>query len=212
MTLYQRIDLATSEPVGPPAPLPPALVGLADESLANLDWADEAVGFKGAGFWPVTVQAPADPELYSDELAENYVLNVPEKTISYGLVPLPLETVREAKLAAIRDRRWRAETGGFTHEGVYYRSDDVTQNKVTGALKLFDLRFLTTPEPPPLDWELTPGNFVTLAYADLIAFGSRLGAHAQACFTKSRALTEAAMAAETLEELVAIDIDAGWPS
>ena len=54
---YQRKDLATDTPIGPPGPLPAELVGLAAESLADLSWADPALGYEGQGF----VAAPADP-------------------------------------------------------------------------------------------------------------------------------------------------------
>ena len=58
MILHQKIDLATSEPIGEPALLPLELVGLGDESLADLNWVDEALGYQGFGFLPVEVADP----------------------------------------------------------------------------------------------------------------------------------------------------------
>lgn len=58
MLLHQKIDLATSEPIGDPATLPAELQGLADVSLANLDWLDQALGYQGVGFLPVEVPEP----------------------------------------------------------------------------------------------------------------------------------------------------------
>lgn len=54
--LYQRKDLASGSNVGEPGPLPPELVGLADHSLADLSWADPALGYSGAGFVPVSAR------------------------------------------------------------------------------------------------------------------------------------------------------------
>lgn len=60
--LYQRISIASAEPVGEPAPLAEALIGLADESLADLpaaldpcppEWLD-------TGFLPVEPVTPLD--------------------------------------------------------------------------------------------------------------------------------------------------------
>lgn len=64
MSLYQRINATTGLLVGEPAPLPSNLVGLKDESLANLEQAlgstiAHELGFGGAGFLPVE---PPEPE------------------------------------------------------------------------------------------------------------------------------------------------------
>ena len=67
--LYQRKTLP-SIPMGEPAPLPAELVGLSDESLADLsaalpDSADER-GYAGQGFFPVEPPPPPPPAV--DEL------------------------------------------------------------------------------------------------------------------------------------------------
>jgi hypothetical protein len=62
--LYQRKTLPSTL-MGDPAPLPAALVGLADASLADLTAAlgvaAEELGFAGQGFFPVT-PPPPEPE------------------------------------------------------------------------------------------------------------------------------------------------------
>lgn len=58
MILHQKIELATSAEIGAPGPLPLELRGLEDASLADLDWLDEALGFRGFGFAPVEVPDP----------------------------------------------------------------------------------------------------------------------------------------------------------
>lgn len=44
--------------VGEPGDLPEELIGLADESLADLSWVDHRLGYQGAGFVPVDVPPP----------------------------------------------------------------------------------------------------------------------------------------------------------
>jgi hypothetical protein len=67
--LYQRKTLPSTN-MGDPAPLPAALVGLADASLADLSAAlgvaAEELGYDGQGFFPVTPEPPAPPPV--DEL------------------------------------------------------------------------------------------------------------------------------------------------
>ena len=66
MPRYQRILLATGEPSGDPGPLPPELVGLADETLADLQAhldpdAASQLGYADAGFLPVPDPPPVPP-------------------------------------------------------------------------------------------------------------------------------------------------------
>jgi len=67
--LYQRKTLPSTL-MGDPAPLPAALVGLSDASLADLSAAlgvaAGELGFDGQGFFPFTPEPPAPPPV--DEL------------------------------------------------------------------------------------------------------------------------------------------------
>jgi hypothetical protein len=67
--LYQRKTLPSTN-MGDPAPLPAALVGLSDASLADLSAAlgvaAQELGFDGQGFFPFTPEPPAPPPV--DEL------------------------------------------------------------------------------------------------------------------------------------------------
>lgn len=69
MTLYQRKTLPSTL-MGDPAPLPAALVGLSDASLADLTAAlgvaAGELGFDGQGFFPFTPEPPPPPPV--DEL------------------------------------------------------------------------------------------------------------------------------------------------
>jgi hypothetical protein len=51
--MYQRKQLSDLSSIGSAGPLPPELEGLANESLADLSWADPALGYSGQGFFSV---------------------------------------------------------------------------------------------------------------------------------------------------------------
>lgn len=121
---------------------------------------------------------------------------------------LTLQEHQAAMLAAIRDRRWTHEQAGFIGPAGPVRTDDKTQSKLTGALVMFgrDTSLST------LDWELAPGVWATVTEADVAGMGVLVGQHVQACFTRSRELSEAVLAAGTHAGLNAIDITAGWPA
>lgn len=52
--LYQRRLVPSMVDVGEPAALPAELQGLADADLADLRWTDQALGYHGHGFFPIT--------------------------------------------------------------------------------------------------------------------------------------------------------------
>lgn len=56
---YQRKLLSDMSNIGEAGPLPAEIRNLADESLADLSWADAALGFHGQGFFPASRQISA---------------------------------------------------------------------------------------------------------------------------------------------------------
>jgi len=114
---------------------------------------------------------------------------------------------KEALQAAIAAKRWAVETGGTVAMGVGVRTDEVGQAKLTGAIALFD----HDPTLTTIDWEATPGVWVTLDGPTVRGLGVIVGRHIQSCFSHARQLSEAVTAADTHADLDAIDIEAGWP-
>jgi hypothetical protein len=121
--------------------------------------------------------------------------------------PAPLESLRAAKLAALADRRWRAENGGVVIGGAPVRTDATSQAKITGAVSLFD----NDPEMAAIDWEAVPGVWVTFDAATMKAIGVAVGRHVQACFSRAKALSGEIVAAADATALDAVDIETGWP-
>lgn len=120
----------------------------------------------------------------------------------------PTFAQRQASMrAAVRARRWQAETGGIVVAGAPIRTDEGSRGNITGAVALFD----NDPTLTAIDFEAQPGIWVTLDEATMRAIGVAVGRHVQACFSHARALDEALAAATTDAALDAIDIEAGWP-
>ncbi len=122
--------------------------------------------------------------------------------------PTPdLEALRAAKLSALAERRWQAETGGVMVNGAPIRTDATSQAKIAGA----DLLFERDPTLTEVDWEAQPGVWVTVDRPTMTAIGIAVGRHVQACFSNAKGLSQAILAAEDAAALDAIDIEDGWP-
>jgi hypothetical protein len=159
----------------------------ADESIAGEAIYHIAYAEGGDGWWPESSLFPTEEER---RVAEAPAL-VEEKA---------------RKLAALADRRWRAETGGTTIAGRRFSSDEKAQGKLTAAVvaSVLDNAY-------QLQWKLADGAFVTLDHATLIAAAQGVRAHVQACFDEEAARRSAIVAAEDRAALAAIDIESGWP-
>jgi hypothetical protein len=114
-----------------------------------------------------------------------------------------VKAVRRAELAAIRYAR---ETGGITVNGVAVATDLVSQAKINGALALVQVQPATS-----IKWKAAAG-FVTLDAAAVQAVALAVGRHVQACFAREAQLTDEINARATVEAVVALDLNAGWPT
>jgi hypothetical protein len=124
--------------------------------------------------------------------------------------PGPVQTLeerRQAKLEAIRARRWIAEGSGTSVAGVPIRTDEGSQTKIAGAVALFD----KDSSLQSIDFEALPNQWVALDAATMTAIGVAVGRHIQACFSRAKALADEVAAASDAAALDAINIDVGWP-
>ena len=118
-----------------------------------------------------------------------------------------LEAAKEQKLAALAAKRFEVETGGTTLNGIPVATDRESVAIITAA-------YVAAKEDPEyaIRWKAAQGVFVTLDAQTIIATAHAARAHVQTCFDREADLTEAILAAETVEALDAIDINAGWPA
>lgn len=201
--IYQQILLFDSSTIGDPGPLPAALQGLADVSLADLSFAADYVG---TGFWPVDV-APADPEQYTDVIGSISVFPLTHRC-SGAYLPRPTGERKAALVVLISTLRATHALGPFATPAGPFPCDDAHQTKVGNAVMYLGL----APSVTSIDWESSPGVYATITAAQVKNVGLLMGAYLVACTTQAKALTAAVAAAVTNADLDAIDLINGWPT
>ena len=124
----------------------------------------------------------------------------------YTITPLPVEQVRADLMAAVSAKRWAVETGGLTLPGgatVGTTIDD--QNRITSVIANAQLAGVVS-----VDFKAQSG-WVTLSLEHMRGIAAAIALHVQACFSAERAHHEA-IAAASETELMAYDINTGWPA
>src|SRR5690606_18635611 len=101
--------------------------------------------------------------------------------------PVSLADAKLAVQAKIRARRKVAEEAGTVVNDMTILTDAVSQGKITGAVNLF----ANDPTLETIDWEATPGNWVTVDSATMMTIGIAAGRHVQGCFSRARVLSAA---------------------
>lgn len=99
----------------------------------------------------------------------------------------------------IKARRDMAMAAGITVGGVSLATDDLSQQRITGAA----LAAMLDPDYA-VQWKAGQG-FVALTASQVIVLAQAMRAHVQACFDREAELLAA------LETGVPFDIETGWP-
>lgn len=118
-----------------------------------------------------------------------------------------LDRLKAQRLAMVRALRQRVETAGINVGEMQVRTDATSQAKIAGVLQLMasDL------DLAGIDFEVQPGQWVTVDRNTMTAIGVAVGRHVQACFSRARELQQAIEAAPDLAALEAIVWVSGWP-
>lgn len=111
---------------------------------------------------------------------------------------------RDAKKAALAAKRYEVEIGGITVGGAKVKTDRESQASLTGAYTSLKEGMLTS-----IDWK-TEDGWVTLNLATCEAIAQAVASHVQQSFSREKELSALIDAAETVEDLQAIDINSGW--
>lgn len=117
-----------------------------------------------------------------------------------------LTTLRAETKANVAERRWQAEVGGADFNGLRLATDRTSQAMVAGASMLAEVR----PELL-IDWK-TQDGWVQISNGQIASLSLVVGLHVQACFRRERELNDEVDAAQTIADILAIDITTGWPS
>jgi len=158
------------------------------------------------GMYPVGYEPAPD---YNPDTHRIQNSNMPElvdgkwtltKTV-VELTPEQLEDRKAQKKRKIKERRDKAINAGTTISGVSVATDDLSQQRITGAALAATVDDTTT-----VKWKLPDDTFVTLDATQIIGIAQGVRAHVQSCFDREAELLTALNAGETY------DIDAGWPA
>lgn len=120
-------------------------------------------------------------------------------------VPLGLLEQRANLTAAVTNLRWQHETGGITVGGIVVGTTIDDQNRITSVVANAQTAGVAS-----VDFKAASG-WVTLTVAQVQAIAAAIALHVQACFSAERAHHEA-LASTPDDELLAYDVEAGWPS
>jgi len=183
-----------------------------DEDGAVVEWPVYASHIAARGmrveqFEPV---APVTPPAH-DARTELVLATRPERGedgrlyAGWRVVPRSLRDVRVTLRDRLAARRWEVETGGIAlPDGTAVRTDEKTQTRLIAARVQAEAGSLTE-----LRWKMGDG-FVTLTAAQITAIADAVAAHVAACFAAEDAVDAQIAAAETIEELAAIDVGAAF--
>ena len=100
----------------------------------------------------------------------------------------------------IKERRDKSIEAGTTVNGITISTDDLSQQRITGAALAATVDPSTT-----VRWKLSDDNFVTLDSTQIIAIAQAVRTHIQACFDREAELLEALNSGQSY------DLNAGWP-
>lgn len=111
-----------------------------------------------------------------------------------------------------KNKRDAVEHGGITvGELGDFDSDPDSQRKVNGAVTMA-LIAAQNSQTFELTWRLSDDTTVVLDAPAMVSVGVAFGQHVAACQARKNVLDAAIAAAVDLEDLTAIDVDAGWPA
>lgn len=128
------------------------------------------------------------------------------KLMPLVITPELLEEQRNAHFATAATLRWEKATGEFTFGGVTLKLDTVTTNNLDAA-------YIKATRNPAFvaQWSIDDRTFIELDAETIIMLGDAVVDYVQACFANQCRLAGLIAAATTYEELVAIDLNSGWP-
>lgn len=132
-------------------------------------------------------------------------------TIEIREYPEPVSLLvssKALKLKALANRRWEA-CQFFTYDNVRAPADSA-MTAITAVAVAINLGLRDAQET--IIWKLADGEFRQWLLPDLLAYANAVQAHIQSCFDHEALLSGLIQSADTVTEVEAINVDAGWPS
>ena len=124
---------------------------------------------------------------------------------AWEIIPRTLADVRQAQIDALADYRWRKETGGVAlPDGGAIDTTREAQAQVSSAFNALSSGMIESAE-----WKSRLG-WVTVTLAEFGLIAGMVAKHVQACFSAERTVTLDIEAAETVDDLAALDISGAF--
>lgn len=156
-----------------------------------------------------------DVSVYGDDctiIAEGIDLPTdPEAELVDGDWIVPLGVQQERAWSAVKAKREQLETGTApTPLGARVQIDEASKAKIMGLLNM--ARLAEEAEQPFAEqFTMADNSVVTLDNAGVRQLALAAGEYVSQVYARARALRAAIDAVETIEDLDAIDLEAGWP-
>ena len=136
-------------------------------------------------------------EFREDKIVVVYQYSLPE-----------LENLKEHLKSKLAARRWTAETSGITIDNLVYATDRESQIKYTAIAVAISQ---ADPQTWSVNWKTSDGQFVSLNSEQMMYRTNIVMGYVQGCFNREYAIQSEIEACSTVEELLLVDIDGGWP-
>lgn len=124
---------------------------------------------------------------------------------AWEIIPRTLADVRQAQIARLAAYRWQRETGGVAlPDGGAIDTTREAQAQVSSAFNALSSGMIQS-----VEWKSRLG-WVTVTLAEFGLIAGMVAKHVQACFSAERAVTLDIEAAETVDDLAALDITSAF--
>lgn len=164
------------------------------------------------GYYPIEYNYPKLDHLTQRAVQKprsEWLIEEDRVVVTYEVVDIPTEELRQSKLQEATDTRWQVMTGGMTlPNGVEVGTTIDDQNRITSVLGNYEHAGLN--DESIISFKAASG-FVKITIAQLKEIAGAIGQHVQACYDAEEAHFVAIEALETREEIAAYDVGVGWP-
>lgn len=129
--------------------------------------------------------------------------------VVYNYETPSIETFKTYRKKQLSNKRWEVETGGCFIDSNNFATDRESQTKYTAVAVAISQ---ADPNTWSINWKTNDGNFLTLNAQQMMTIINMVMNHVQNSFNKEKDFISEIDACNTVEEVLAIDINQGWPS
>lgn len=120
-----------------------------------------------------------------------------------------IESLKEHIKSKVATKRWQQEIVGLTINDISYATDRESQTKYTAVAVAISQ---ANPATWSINWKTNGGAFITLNAEEMSVIINDILQYIQDCFNKEYELQQQIDECTTIEQIMAIDYNTGWPS